>query len=136
MVGGAPYGSADERDGAGSILAEILAAFDRVGDGTVLTAPVSASAPDGLVTAVREHPPVAKVVSTVDVADQGAGPVITVLALASDIAGTSGDWGSPSAADGPVPAPGSGTAAEGPGRRTTDPARRVMSAWMRPGRAC
>jgi hypothetical protein len=103
VVGGAPYGSADERAGAGSILGELLGAFDRAGDGTVLTAPTSASAPDGLVTAVRQDPEVARRVSLVDVADLGPGAVLTVLALAADLGGKAGDWGSASAADGPLP---------------------------------
>ena len=103
VVGGAPYGSADERAGAGSILAELLAAFDRVADGTVLAAPVSASAPDGLVTAVRETPALAKAVSTVDEVNQAAGAIVVVLALAEDVAGRTGDYGSPAAADGPLP---------------------------------
>ncbi len=106
VLGGAPYGSADERSGAGSIVAELLAAFDRAGDGTVLAAPVSASDPDGLVSAVRLDRKVSEAVSLVDVADEAAGSVITVLALASDIDGRSGDWGSSAAADGTLPPAG------------------------------
>ena len=106
VVAGAPYGSADERTGAGSILGELLGAFDRAGDGTVLSGPMSASAPDGLVTAVRQDAKVARRVSLVDVVDLGPGAVLTVLALAADLAGKPGDWGSASAADGPLPGAG------------------------------
>jgi hypothetical protein len=104
VVGDAPYGSADERAGAGSILTELLTAFDEAGAGTVLAGPVGASAPDGLVTAVRQAPEVARKVSLVDVVDQAAGAVVTVLALAADVGGRPGDWGTSAAADGALPA--------------------------------
>lgn len=104
VVGGPPYGSPDERAGAGSILTELLTAFDEAGAGTVLAGPVSASDPDGLVSAVRQDPEVTGRVSLVDVVDQAAGAVVTVLALAADVAGQPGDWGSSAASDGALPA--------------------------------
>ena len=41
--------------------------------------------------------------SLVDVVDQGSGAVVTVLALAADLGGRPGDWGTSAAADGALP---------------------------------
>ncbi len=103
VVTGAPYGTADQRSGAGSILATLVSALDKGSDGVVVAGPGAAGDADGLVTAVRDDPTAARQVSTVDVADRAAGGVVTVLALEQQSAGGAGQYGSASAADGPVP---------------------------------
>ncbi|HET6562807.1 MAG TPA: copper transporter [Marmoricola sp.] len=103
LVAGAPYGSADERDGAGSIIATVATALDEGSNGAALVGPVEAAAPDGLVGALRADPTAAREVSTVDVADRVSGAVVTMLALAREATGESGHYGTADAADGPMP---------------------------------
>jgi hypothetical protein len=103
LVAGEPAGSADTREGAGSIVASLVAALDESSDGVVLAGPPAAAAGDGVVTAVREDPAAAGQVSTVDVVDTPAGAVAAVLALAREAAGRSGHYGAGSAPDGPLP---------------------------------
>lgn len=103
VVSGEPYGTADQRTGAGSIVNTMLNAFDTSSDGVVLAGPITSGADDGLVGALRADPVAATNVSSVDVADRVAGAVVTVLALAGEAAGTTGHFGSGSSADGAVP---------------------------------
>ena len=102
-VGGPPYGSADERQGAGTILTTLLAAVDGRSDGVVLAGPLASAEDDGLVGALRRDPVAAAEISTVDVADTAGGAVISVMALAGEAAGRSGHYGSEAAAGGAVP---------------------------------
>lgn len=102
-VAGEPYGSTDQREGAGAVTATLLAALDGASRGSVLVGPVSSAAQDGLVGALRADPTAAKEVSTVDVGGQVAGAVVAVLALREQAAGGYGHYGSSAAADGPVP---------------------------------
>jgi hypothetical protein len=106
VVTGKPYGSADDREGAGSILTTLVRALDARSGGVVVAGPVAAAAEDGLVAAVRDEPAAARAVSTVDVVDHTAGAVASVLALAEQRAGRSGHYGSALAADGAAPAAG------------------------------
>ena len=105
-VGGPPYGSADERSGAGTILATLLTAIDSRSNGVVLTAPLASAAEDGLIGALRADPAAAAEVSTVDVADTAGGSVVTAMALAGEAADRTGHYGSEAAADGAVPGAG------------------------------
>ncbi len=112
VVAGAPYGSADQRSGAGSILTSLVTALDAGSDGVVVAGPVAAGGVDGLIAAVRSDPKAATKVSTVDVAGRVAGDVVAVLALRGETAGRAGHFGSAASADGPVPGlagTGSGT---------------------------
>lgn len=104
-VAGTPYGDEDERDGAGTIVASLLLEATRTARAVVLAGPVGSGAPDGLVGRVRTDRPVRAAVSTVDAADRVAGRIATVLALAVDVAGRSGHYGTAEAPDGPRPAP-------------------------------
>jgi hypothetical protein len=104
MVAGAPYGSSDERDGAGSIISTLATAIDEGSDGVALVGPGESAAPDGLVGALRADPTAARVVSTVDVADRVSGAVVSVLALAREATGESGHYGTGEAASEPLPA--------------------------------
>jgi hypothetical protein len=103
VVAGDPYGTADTREGAGSILATLVSALDERSRGVVLAGPVAAAAEDGLVGAVRNDPTAARDVSTVDVVDRVAGAVVTTLALAAEDEGRAGHYGSALAGDGAVP---------------------------------
>ncbi|WP_162529852.1 copper transporter [Nocardioides caldifontis] len=105
-VGGPPYGSADERQGAGTILATLLTAIDSRSDGVVLTGPLASAGEDGLVGALRRDPVAAAQVSTVDVGGTVGGAVVSAMALAGEGAGRSGHYGSSAAADGAVPGAG------------------------------
>jgi hypothetical protein len=103
VVSGNPYGTADLRAGAGSIVNTMVTALDASSDGAVLAGPVSAAAEDGVVGTLRADPTAAGNVSSVDVADHVAGAVVAVLALAEQAAGNVGHYGSSAAADGAVP---------------------------------
>lgn len=104
VVAGAPQGSADQRTGAGSVLAALTDALDDATDGVVVVGPLAAGEEDGLVTAVRTDAVAGSHVSTVDVGDRVAGAATAVLALAEQAAGRSGHYGSDTAVDGPLPA--------------------------------
>jgi hypothetical protein len=105
VVAGEPYGTDDERAGAGTIVSSLLAAVDSRSGGVVLAGPVAAGAEDGVVGALRADPVAADGVSTVDVAARVAGGVVSALALAGQAAGSTGHYGSGDAADGALPAP-------------------------------
>ena len=102
-VAGDPFGSQDERAGAGSITATLLEALDRDSRGVVLVGPVASSGADGLIGQLQADPKAAKKISTVDGGDQVAGAVVTVLALQEQAHGGSGHYGSSAAPDGPMP---------------------------------
>jgi hypothetical protein len=103
VVAGEPYGSADDREGAGSIVSTLLVALDEQSDGVVLAGPVASSAEDGLVGTVRADPTTADVVSTVDALERTAGAVVAVLALREEADGKSGHYGTSAAPDGALP---------------------------------
>lgn len=102
-VAGAPYGGRDQRDGAGTITATLLAELGRTADAVVLAGPSLAGASDGLVGQVRVDPLSRRAVSTVEGADRVAGAVAAVLALAADVRGRSRHHGSATAPDGVLP---------------------------------
>jgi hypothetical protein len=108
LVAGAPYGSADAREGAGSIVATVATALDEGSQGAALVGPTASAAPDGLVAALRADPTAARQVSTVDVADRLSGAVVSVLALDREAEGESGHYGAADTADGPLPAASEG----------------------------
>jgi hypothetical protein len=85
------------------VIAELVRSIGSHAEGTVLAGPASASQSKGAVAALREGP-AAKIISSVDVADSVAGPVVVALALQQDHAGDPGAWGTPRSADGPFPA--------------------------------
>jgi hypothetical protein len=103
VLAGEPYGSADDRDGAGSILASLASVLDERSDGLVLAGPVASSAEDGLVGTLRADPATADQLSTVDAVERTAGAVVVVLALEAEADGRSGHYGTGAAGDGAVP---------------------------------
>lgn len=111
VVAGEPFGSSDQRAGAGSIVPALLGALDEGGRGLVLGGPTTSVGPDGLLGAVRAAT-VAETVSTVEGVDRPAGAVLAVLALAGEQYGRAGHHGSPQAPDGLLPDAGAPTKAE------------------------
>ena len=71
--------------------------------GTVLAGPASAATAPGLVGAALKDGWTSKNVSTADSADQASGRIITVFALAEELAGKTGHYGLTGTADGPLP---------------------------------
>ncbi|HKY56696.1 MAG TPA: copper transporter [Aeromicrobium sp.] len=84
------------------VIGELVRAIGSHAEGTVLAGPAAASRSKGAVAALREGP-AAEIISSVDVTDSVAGPVVVALALQQDQAGEPGAWGTPRSADGPLP---------------------------------
>lgn len=103
FVTGPGQGNADQQHGAGSIITTIVQAVDPQSAGVVLAGPASAAQGSGELKAVRADGDAAKAVSTVDSVDLVEGQVVTVLALAGQTAGRSGQYGAVDAADGAMP---------------------------------
>jgi hypothetical protein len=103
VVAGPVEGDADQQHGAGSILTTILQTIDAQSAGVVLAGPADAARGDGELKAVRADADSAKAVSTVDSADRVEGQVVTILALAQQASGRSGQYGAAHAADGAMP---------------------------------
>lgn len=85
-------------------LVPLLAALDEVGLGTVLAAPVGSDEPGGAIGVLRGSD-VDGVVSSVDRLETVNGVTVTVLALAEQISGGVGHYGTGAGADGPAPDP-------------------------------
>jgi hypothetical protein len=92
-----------QRDGSASkVTAELARAIGSHSEGMVVAGPATSSLTNGAIADVRDGP-AAKIISSVDVTDSVAGPVVVALALRRDAAGEAGAWGTPRSADGPVP---------------------------------
>ena len=74
-------------------LVELVTAMDRRGSGAVASGDPAAAEDGGLVQALRADSTVSAVVSTVDNVTVPAGRISTVLALAAESRGTSGEYG-------------------------------------------
>ncbi len=83
-------------------LLPLVAALD-AGQGSVLAGAEGSADPGGLVAALRESGPVRRTVSSVDVADVPSGIIASVLALAQQSAGVSGQYGIGPGADAAMP---------------------------------
>jgi len=93
-----------QRDASQSkVIAELVRAIGSHAEGTVLAGPAAASMSKGPVAALREGP-AADIISSVDVTDSVAGPIVVALALQQDHAGEPGAWGTSRSADGTLPA--------------------------------
>ena len=103
VLTGEPYGSADDRQGSGSILSTLVSGLDARSDGVVVAGPVEAGAEDALVGTVRADPATANEISTVDAVERTAGAIVAVLALRAETDGSSGHYGTGAAGDGAVP---------------------------------
>lgn len=89
--------------GAGDVVASLATAADAGTGGVVVAGPVASASGDGAVRAVRDDATAAKQVSTVDALGRAAGRVVTVLALADQAAGRTGQYGSGAGATAPLP---------------------------------
>jgi hypothetical protein len=103
FVAGPGHGDADQQHGAGSIVSTLVQAIDPQSAGVVLAGPAAAAQGGGELKAVRADGDAANAVSTVDSADRVEGQVVTILALAGQAAGRSGQYGAVGAADGAMP---------------------------------
>jgi hypothetical protein len=74
-------------------LTELVAALDRRGSGAVAAGDPTSTEDGGLIRALRADSSVAAVVSTVDNVSVPAGRISTVLALAAESRGTTGEYG-------------------------------------------
>jgi hypothetical protein len=93
FVAGPGNGDAEQQTGAGAILTTLLSAVDAGSDGVVLAGPLAAAQDHGVVRAVRSDTVVTRHVSTVDSVERVDGQVVTMLALAQQAAGRSGQYG-------------------------------------------
>jgi hypothetical protein len=108
VVAGEPAGSADQRRGAGAVVASLAQSFDESAKGALVVGPIGSGDRDGVVGAVRRSRAAADV-STVDTIDREAGVVLSVLALAGEDAGTTQHLGTAGSEDGAFPASGDTT---------------------------
>jgi hypothetical protein len=91
LTAGAVNGQdADARTAA---LVQLAAALDDEGSGAVVAGDLASAGDGGLVTAVRAEQGTTSAVSTVDNLTTAAGQISTVLALAAESRGTSGEYG-------------------------------------------
>jgi hypothetical protein len=109
FVTGPGQGTAEDRQGAASIVDTLVTAVDGATDGVVLAGPVASARADGQIKAVRDDVTAAEDVSTVDSLGRTAGQVVTVMALAGQAAGRTGQYGAVDAADGAMPGAEGGT---------------------------
>ena len=87
FVTGPGQGSAEEQQGAATIVDTLVQAVDAATDGVVLAGPVASARAGGQVKAVRDDVTAAREVSTVDSLGRTAGQVVTVMALAGQAGG-------------------------------------------------
>jgi hypothetical protein len=109
FVTGPGQGTAEDRQGAATIVNTLVQAVDAGTDGVVLAGPVSSAREGGQVKVVRDDVTASRNVSTVDVLGRTAGQVVTVMALAGQAAGRTGQYGAVDAADGAMPGAEGGT---------------------------
>lgn len=90
--------------GADVVLPPLLAAFDDVGVGTVLAAPLGSDGTAGVIGVLRNSREDG-VVSSVDRVETITGVTVTIAALAEQVAGGVGHYGTGEGSDGPAPDP-------------------------------
>lgn len=100
VVAGSPDGTIEA--GVDELMSSLVGAMDSVAVGAVVAGPTTAADDGGAVSAVRDNE-AADTVSTVDVAHIASGRVATMLALAQQAAGETGQYGVGDGADEAVP---------------------------------
>ncbi|MGI8680675.1 MAG: copper transporter [Mycobacteriales bacterium] len=103
FVAGPGRGDASRKQGSASIVTTLVRAVDAGSGGVVLAGPPASAREPGALKAVRADAGTARGVSTVDTVGSAAGQVVTVLALAGQAVGQSGQYGAVGAADGAMP---------------------------------
>ncbi|WP_249522835.1 copper transporter [Modestobacter marinus] len=96
--------SGDDAEERTTAIVQLATALDARGSGAVIAGDLAAVEDGGLVGAVRADRPLSDGLSTIDNADTPAGQISTVLALAAEATGTSGQYGIGEGAQ-PVPTP-------------------------------
>jgi copper transport outer membrane protein MctB len=91
-------------DADNKALISLATALDKADRGTVMAGTPEAAVDGGLIRVLRESD-AAGTISTVDTAGTASGQVVTVLALAQELAGKSGKYGIGSGVNGYVPTP-------------------------------
>jgi hypothetical protein len=104
-----PEDPAVDRDGRLEGLLALAEQLDARSGGLVVAGPPEALRDGGLVRALRADDARSDEISSVDNADRGIGQAGVVLALAEQLDGGAGDYGSGSGVMGPLPGAGSGT---------------------------
>jgi hypothetical protein len=107
VVAGPGQGTVEQRQGTNTITTTLVKGIDADTAGTVVAGPVASARAGGLVKAVRDDVVAARDVSTVDSLSRTAAQVVTVMALAQQSHGESGQYGAIDAADGAMPGAGS-----------------------------
>jgi len=85
--------SGNDAEARTTALVQLATALDDQGSGAVVAGDAASGGDGGLVTAVRDDQTVTAAVSTVDNVTAAAGRISTVLALAAEGTGTSGEYG-------------------------------------------
>jgi hypothetical protein len=109
FVTGPGQGTAEQKQGASTIVDALVQAADDATDGVVLAGPVASARAGGQVKAVRDDVTAARDVSTVDSLGRTAGEVVTVMAVAGQARDKTGHYGAVNAADGAMPGAQSAT---------------------------
>jgi len=103
FVTGTGQGTPAQKQSASTIVTTLVEAVDQNTDGVVLAGPLASARTGGQVKAVRDDVKVSRDVSTVDSLGRSAGQVVTIMALAGQAAGRTGQYGAVDAADGAMP---------------------------------
>ena len=109
FVTGTGQGTPAQKQSASTIVTTLVEAVDQSTDGVVLAGPLASARTGGQVKAVRDDVKVSRDVSTVDSLGRSAGQVVTIMALAGQAAGRTGQYGAVDAADGAMPGAQSAT---------------------------
>jgi hypothetical protein len=109
FVTGTGQGTPAQKQSASTIVTTLVEAVDQNTDGVVLAGPLASARTGGQVKAVRDDVKVSRDVSTVDSLGRSAGQVVTIMALAGQAAGRTGQYGAVDAADGAMPGAQSAT---------------------------
>lgn len=102
LVGPAQAYAGNQASNKNNALVDLAKQLDSVGGGSVLAGPTSSAGSEGVVGALRADDQTNEV-SSVDDLDAAPGRVTTVLALALESKGKSGQWGIAAGADGVAP---------------------------------
>lgn len=126
VVAPEPRATAEDAVAQNSAWTAIAVALDRAGKGVVVVGDADAATDDGLIDALRGDPTAREAVSTVDVVDQVAGGVGVVYALAEQLNGEVGHYGTGDGADGVVaPMPPRQPAEPAEPSRETEPSQQT-----------
>ena len=108
VLGASPAGRPDStRQAEQAVELSLAGAFDDATGGVVVAGPNGSNAAEGLVRLLRNDSGLAGRVSSVDNADRAIGLVAIVQALAEQLRGAVGQYGSGDGAAGPLPSPAS-----------------------------